>query len=299
MAAPSADPAPAVADAALDPVQPGPTPLDPAQLHPALWRASQLGGGRKRCSASGFDALDAQLPGGGWPHGELTELLLPRPGIGELRLLAPVLAAIDPPGDARAGTTAAPRCVMLFDPPAALSAWGLAQQGLDGRHWLVVAGRQPAAASTSAAPAAARRAPRDAGGLAPLLPAADLLWALEQALRSGQVGAVLAWLPQRLRADALRRLQLAAQAHDGPLFVFRHASLRSQPSVAALRLLLQPQGVDGLSLRLLKRRGPTLAAPLRVQLPPVLSPGQQARAQARQALADAAQHARRPRWVPG
>jgi protein ImuA len=34
-----------------------------------------------------------QLPGGGWPQGVVTELLLPHPGVGELRLLAPALAA--------------------------------------------------------------------------------------------------------------------------------------------------------------------------------------------------------------
>ena len=54
-----------------------------------------------------------------------------------------------------------------------------------------------------------------------LLPQADVLWALEQALKSGHVGAVLAWLPAPVKADALRRLQLAAQAHDGPAFIFR------------------------------------------------------------------------------
>src|SRR5215472_3973251 len=45
------------------------------------------------CSPSGFAGLDAELPGGGWPHGQLVELLYDDPGIGELSLLAPVLAA--------------------------------------------------------------------------------------------------------------------------------------------------------------------------------------------------------------
>lgn len=238
---------------------------DPAALHPGLWRASQVGGGRLRCTASGFAELDAQLPGGGWPHGELSELLLARPGTGELRLLAPALRAI------------APRCVMLFDPPALLCAWGLAQQGLDSRHWLVVAPHQG-----------------QGQGPAPPLPTADLLWALEQALRSGQVGAVLAWLPQRLRADALRRLQLAAQAHDGPVFLLRHAAQQHQASAAPLRLLLQPQGVDGLSLRLLKRRGPPLVQGLRLALPTPLTPGQQAHALARLALGQTRQPPARP-----
>ncbi len=280
----------------VSPASPGAPPhalRDPVALHPSLWRASQVGGGRRRVTASGFDLLDAQLPGGGWPHGELTELLLAQPGIGELRLLAPALAAVAQAGDGTAAGDGAvgSRCVMLFDPPAALSAWALLQQGLSSRHWLVVHSR--AGHGTDGGPGGPPRgAPRGANRLAPLLPGADLLWALEQALRSGQLGAALAWLPLSLRADALRRLQLAAQAHDGPVFMFRDAQARSRPSAAPLRLLLQPAGVDGLSLRLLKRRGPPLADALRLALPSVLTPRQQAQALARQALQGAGRLAR-------
>ena len=311
-------------DAAAQPPpgQQAPDPLDLA-LHPGVWRASQVGGGAQAVSPSGFAALDALLPGGGWPHGALTELLLPQPGIGELRLLAPVLAAVAGAlGDGAVGAAGAAagvaigaahggqgagarrsgpvqpapasRCVMLFDPPASLSAWALAQCGLSSRHWLVVRSRSGHAggagshsAGTQPAPLAWRPdtapgVPRGASRLAPLLPGADLLWALEQALKSGHVGAVLAWLPVNLRADALRRLQLAAQAQDGPVFIFRDALARGRPSPAPLRLLLQPAGVDGLALRLLKRRGPLLAQPLRLVLPPVLPLHLQALAEARQ-----------------
>jgi len=273
-----------------------PPALDLA-LHPAVWRAAQLGGSPPRVCPTGFEALDAQLPGGGWPHGVLTELLLAQPGIGELRLLAPALAVIgasgDAPGQQRRAALAdgGGRCVMLFDPPAALSAWALAQCGLDSRHWLVVqaragqgrAGATPLPAQGAQAgtwrPEPAPGVPRGANRLAPLLPGADVLWALEQSLKSGHVGAVLAWLPVNLRADALRRLQLAAQAHAGPVFIFRDALARSRPSAAPLRLLLQPAGVDGLALRILKRRGPALAQPLRLALPPVLAQHLQARAE--------------------
>ena len=44
--------------------------------------------------ASGYPALDAELPGGGWPRGALIDLMHERPGIGELALLLPVLAAL-------------------------------------------------------------------------------------------------------------------------------------------------------------------------------------------------------------
>jgi protein ImuA len=335
-------PRPAAADAGADPAPAPPGPSAAPELcHPALWRASQLGRGSPRCSASGHVQLDAQLPGGGWPHGVLTELLLPRPGIGELRLLAPVLA---PPALA-CRVSGEPRCVMLFDPPALLSAWALLQQGLDPVHWLIVGGGQGwgtrllsgrpgqgpggdlapwSDAGAGAGAAMARPTSRPAvrglpqpsrlphpphrphrphrphlphlpGGRPPLLPQTDVLWALEQALRSGHLGAALAWLPAHgLRAEALRRLQLAAQSHDGPVFLFRDEAARLQPSVAPLRLWLRPQGIDGLSVRVLKRHGPALAQPLRLVLPPVLEAARLARAQARHALAQAAAGGGRP-----
>lgn len=229
---------------------------DPEALHPLLWRAHRLGRARAAVTPSGFAGLDAELPGGGWPHGTLTELLLPHPGLGELRLVAPALACV----------ARAERCVMLFDPPAALSGWALAQLGVATEQLLVIYGRS---------------GPRRSQGLRRQLPEADLLWALEQSLRSGHVGAVLAWLPLRLRADALRRLQIAAQSHDGPAFLLREIDARLKPSPAPLRLALGCAGIDTLALRVLKRRGPPLAAPLALTLPPVLTDRLRARARLR------------------
>ena len=231
-------------------------------LHPALWRAHQLGQpGRaagQAMAASGYPALDAQLPGGGWPARVLTELLLPHAGVGELRLLAPVLAALQ----------RQPRGVMWFDPPAAPSAWALAVLGLDLRQLVIVQSRQAAPRLPGRMKGAARR----------MLPAADILWALEQALKSGHLGAAVAWLPARLPADALRRLQLAAQAHDGPVFLLRDAQERARPSAAPLRLLLGSAGPDLLRVTLLKRRGPPLAEPIILALAAVLSAPALARA---------------------
>ncbi|MGD9832530.1 MAG: translesion DNA synthesis-associated protein ImuA [Piscinibacter sp.] len=224
-----------------------PAALAPQDLHPALWLGHQLGRARDDGVSSGFAALDAQLPGRGWPRRALTELLLPRPGVGEIRLLAPSLAAAQRSG----------RLVMLFDPPAQLSAWALAQLGLDVGQLLVVQTRQ-------------RLAPQ-------VLPGADSLWAFEQALKSGHVGALVAWLPPRLRAERLRRLQLAAQAHDGAAFVMRELAAAERPSAAPLRLSLRAAGPDALALHLLKRRGPPLETPITLELPPVLSEAAHAR----------------------
>ena len=229
-------------------------PLRPEALHPALWLGHQLGRHAEAPHATGFALLDAQLPGGGWPRRALSELLLPHPGVGEVRLLAPCLTATQ-----RAG-----RLVMLFDPPAALSAVALAHLGFEVAQLLVIDTR------------------------ARVVPGSDSLWALEQALKSGHVGAVLAWLPPRLSAERLRRLQIAAQAHDGPAFVLRDLNAAQRPTAAPLRLALRASGADGLAVRVLKRRGPPLAAPLQLALPPVLS--EPALQRARMGAAQVAEH---------
>ena len=218
----------------------------PETLHPALWLGHQLGRHADAAVPSGFKLLDAQLPGGGWPRRVLTELLLPHPGVGEIRLLAPSLAATQRSG----------RLVMVFDPPAQLSAQALAALGFDVSALLVINTRSR------------------------VIPGTDSLWALEQALKSGHVGAVLAWLPPRLRAERLRRLQIAAQAHDGPAFVMREVEAQQRPTAAPLRLGLRAGGADVLTVSVLKRRGPPLPNPLRLDLPPVLSAAARGRAQA-------------------
>jgi protein ImuA len=94
------------------------------------------------------------------------------------------------------------------------------------------------------------------------------------------VGALLAWPGSATRPDVLRRLQLAAQAHEGPAFLFREVGARRQPSPAPLRLLLACTGPDQVAVQVFKRRGPMLAETLHLDLPPVLSPRALARARA-------------------
>ena len=230
--------------AAQAPAVPRPAPIRPETLHPTLWLGHQLGRHADAAVPSGFAPLDAQLPGGGWPRRALTELLLPHPGVGEIRLLGASLVA----------TQQAGRLVMLFDPPAQRSALALARLGFDVEQLLIINTR------------------------ARVIAGSDSLWALEQALKSGHVGAVLAWLPPWLRAERLRRLQLAAHAHDGPAFVLRELSAAQRPTAAPLRLGLRPNGADVLAVRVLKRRGPPLDAPVQLALPPVLSGTAQQRA---------------------
>ncbi len=65
--------------------------------HPAIWRGDDCAP-EPAALPSGFAALDAALPGRGWPQGALTEILLEREGIGELRLTLPALARVQAQG---------------------------------------------------------------------------------------------------------------------------------------------------------------------------------------------------------
>jgi protein ImuA len=90
----------------------------------------------------------------------------------------------------------------------------------------------------------------------------DALWAAEHVLRSGTCHALLLWL-RHARYEDLRRLAVAAEGSASPAFValFRPAAAAREPSPAPLRLALEA-GEGGLSVTLLKRRGPQAAAPI-------------------------------------
>ena len=202
--------------------------------HAAVWRADELARQAGATRPTGHAALDAVLPGGGWPVGALVEVLQPQAGQGEWRLLAPALAARAEPGQPGGA-------LVLVNPPHRPFVPALAAQGLDAGRLLVLHG------PTLARDAAAR------------------VWACEQALRGAGVAAVLAWLPQ-VRPEQLRRLQMAAQNFQQLLFVMRPLAAQHEASPAVLRLALDAvDGADALSVRLLKRRGPPLGTPL--QLP--------------------------------
>ena len=197
----------------------------------AVWRADELARNVGATRPTGHAALDAVLPGGGWPVGALVEVLQPQAGQGEWRLLLPALGVGTPPAPSGGA-------LVLVNPPHRPFVPALAAQGLDASRLLVLQGPMLA---------------RDA---------AARVWACEQALRGAGVSAVLAWLPQ-VRPEQMRRLQMAAQNFQQLLFVMRPLAAQQEASPAVLRLLLEPgEDADALTLRLLKRRGPPLTTPL-------------------------------------
>ena len=176
---------------------------------------------------TGFAALDAQLPSGGWPESALSELLLPMDGIGELRLLWPTLARLSQASDATSDEK-----IVLIAPPYLpfASAWANAGIRLD-KLQIVLA--QPR----------------------------DVLWATEQCLRSAACAAVLCW-PLQADDRALRRLQVAAETGQCLGFAMRDAKAAANPSPAALRIVIDTAPAQ---LRVIKCRGgnpPTQPLPL-------------------------------------
>lgn len=213
-----------------------------------VWTAQSLGHADAPVVPTGHAALDAQLPGGGWPVGALVEILQAPPGWQGWSLLLPALAQV---------LARQPGPVVLVGAPAAPGAGA----GLAG-------GLVPFGPSLRAQGLAPERLLWVCAG-----PAAARLWATEQALRCADVAAVLAWLPQA-DSSALRRLQLAAQMHGRLLFVCRPQAAQHEASPARLRLRVEqaagplqagqtaPEWAGALQVHILKRRGPPLEDPL-------------------------------------
>lgn len=93
---------------------------------------------------------------------------------------------------------------------------------------------------------------------------ADALWAAEQILRNGTCGALLFWQTQ-VRHESLRRLHLAAQGSDIVFWLIRPLACAGDASPAPLRIALRPAAA-GISLEIVKRRGPRLDRTLTVPL---------------------------------
>ena len=188
---------------------------------------------------SGHAALDAQLPGGGWPGNALVQIQQAAHSHAEWALLLPALAR-----QARQAQQQGGKLVLVAPPylpfTPALQAAGIAPQRL------------------CCVPQAPGRS------------AQDLAWACEQALYCRDVLAVLAWLPE-LPVAALRRLQLAAASHGRPLWLWQciqtgQVEQHSTPAALRLRLERAPQDAAGLQIQILKRRGPALDSPVQLSL---------------------------------
>ncbi|HQU81453.1 MAG TPA: translesion DNA synthesis-associated protein ImuA, partial [Azonexus sp.] len=163
-----------------------------------VWCGDTLAGLAEASIPSGHAELDAELPGGGWPRGNLTEILVDRSGLGEMSLLLPALAQLSAGGG----------WLALVAPPWLPHAPAWAAAGVVPERLVVVrAGRQAA-------------------------------WCLEQLLASGGFAGVLAWPEAGLDARALRRLQVAAEKRPVFACLWRSTATAGSPSPAPLRIVL-------------------------------------------------------------
>lgn len=200
-----------------------------------VWRASSSAGASAvRAVPTRFAALNKLLPDGGWPQRSLIELLCAC-GVGEMRLLMPVLAPL-----MRARQT-----VALINPPHIPYPRASTAHGVMLEQFLVVRAREYA----------------------------QCLWAIEQTLKSGGVSAVVAWLPEDsarpISFQALRRLQLAVQGMQcdpGLVFLLRSVAARTAASPAPLRIELTACQ-RGVALDIFKRRGMPAHSVLQLALP--------------------------------
>lgn len=209
--------------------------------HARVWRGRGAAAAVARAVVpTGFRELDCVLPGGGWPLGAITEILVDGYGIGELGLLMPALAALtkeDPAGPKK--------WVAWVAPPFVPYAPALRQHGVNIDRLLMI---HPTA------------------GLK------NRLWAIEQTVRSGSSAGVLAWVtevgagtgargrtaPGAVEDVILRRLQLAAEAQGCWVLLFRPGSALLKRSPAALRILLsqvQSQAHAATRVEIVKCRG--------------------------------------------
>lgn len=189
----------------------------PPGVAAAIWRGTELGSPVTEVVSAGWPELDRELPGGGWPCHAITEVLQPQPSVCEWRLLTPALRSI-----VKAGKT-----VVVVGPGRHPHLPGLRHEGLDEKHLVWIQAESPA----------------------------QRLWVTEQLIKSNACGALVAWLPQA-RQEQIRRLQICAQANDGPVFLCRPDAARHEASAAPLRVQLAFALDWAVRVHVLKRKGP-------------------------------------------
>lgn len=189
----------------------------PPSVAAAVWRGDRMVRTQLASTPTGWAALDAELPGQGWPSQSLTEILQPQSSLLEWRLTAAALRQ----------QSAQRKAIVAVGAPQPPHASGLAQQGIapDQLVWIQ--------ASTPH----------------------ERLWVLEQLIRANCAGALLAWLPQA-HPEQIRRLQISAQQFHGLVFLFRPDSCLHQASAAPLRVRVRCGAPWSLQLHIAKRRGP-------------------------------------------
>ncbi len=167
-------------------------------------------------ASTGYVELDNQLGCGGWPQAAISELLLSQHGIGEIRLLSPLLAKLS----LNSGH------ITWINPPYSPYAPALHGQGLQLEKILVVQTKTNS----------------------------ESIWAAQQAMASQSSSAVLLWLSDQPLDNEIRKLNLAAQRGNCWGIILRNIKYQQQASAAILRIAMQLQNSQ-LHLSIIKQPG--------------------------------------------
>lgn len=164
--------------------------------------------------ATGYRELDEQLYEQGWPVGQNIELLSDSNGLGAMGLFMPAMEQLSQQS----------RWQAFIAPPYIPYAPLLEARGIDTDQVLLV---HPQSRQ-------------------------DLLWSIEQALRSSTCSAVFAWMgDEDYSYSELRKLQLAAAGSNVLSVLFRSREAAANHAPASLRLDMR----DYRKVHILKQRG--------------------------------------------
>lgn len=174
------------------------------ELHPSLWRASQLARAHGEYQECGYRALATHLPGGGWPLGGLIELLVEHAGSAELQLLRPALAGLTQ------------KTIALLQTPYQPHHLALRAMGLDPRYLLWLRSEHQS----------------------------DAQWAAEQILLKGGYGALLFWAHPCQHAHLRRLHLAAQHSQTLFCVIRpEHCAQQASPALLRIQLARVPQGL--------------------------------------------------------
>lgn len=180
-----------------------------------LWRAGAWQGeypSQQSGYPSGFSELDRHLADNGWPQQGVCEFLCHGAGQGELSIILPLLKRFLCTTQIKSldNSEFSDPIVLLVAPPFIPYPQALELQGIDVQRlvWLDSHDRK------------------------------EQLWAIEQALSSGTVPLVLAWL-DNLSITESRRLQLAAEKGKSLCFLYLPLKVANDSHPVTLRLSLR------------------------------------------------------------
>ena len=200
--------------------------LSDALLRAGVWKAGDLR--VKSGIPTGFPMLDGVLPWQGWPQSALTEILSAEQGLGALRLVLPMMAAL----------SQTEKWLIWVCPPHIPYVPSLQAHDIDLQRLIIIEPDDETPADSE-----------------------YKLWVFEQALRFQQCGLAVAWLDE-VEMSRLRKLQLASEAGKTTGVMFRSEMFAAQSSPALLRMEIaamprQEAQEDTVKLNILKARGLT------------------------------------------